>query len=228
MYIISCHWEIDQNIHGWPYLKNTPTIPPLVRRRLTTLGQMAFRGFYSTKERANGQDLPWVVSSRHGDYQRTQNLLTELSTQEPISPTNFSLSVHNAIAGQFAIATGNKQPQTVLAAGPKSFELGLLEAFCLQQELGQPVGYIYYDQALPQPYEPELSTDKICIAMILTDIAPRNKEPAIQITYTATTTPATDSNVDGILELTHFIDSDAPTFNIPLPFGSFFMERIHG
>jgi hypothetical protein len=189
---------------------------------------MAFRGFYNIKERANDQNLPWVVSCRHGDYQRTQSLLTELSRQEPLSPTDFSLSVHNAIAGQFAIATGNKQPQTVLAAATKSFEFGLLEAFCLQQELRQPIGYIYYDQALPQPYEPELNLDKICIAILLTDVPPKHKEPAIHLTYTEAKAPTLSSNEGEVLGFIHFIDSQMSTFKISLPFGSFSMERLYG
>ncbi|MBW8309790.1 MAG: beta-ketoacyl synthase chain length factor [Candidatus Paracaedibacteraceae bacterium] len=228
MYIISCHWEIEERSNGWPHPKNAPAIPPLVRRRLTSLGQMAFRELYNIKECAPDDDLPWVISSRHGDYERTQNLLTQLSTQESLSPTDFSLSVHNAIAGQFAIATGNKQPQTVVSAGPKSFELGLLEAFCLHQELGKPIGYIYYDQALPPPYAPELAVDKICIAMLLTGTPPQDNEAAVRLTYTPSPTLTTELKVESELDFIHFMESQASTFNISLSFGSFSMERLHG
>ncbi len=225
---MSCHWEINQSVHGWPHLKNVPPIPPLVRRRLTSLGQMAFRGFYNIKECAPEQELPWVISCRHGDYQRTRSLLTQLSTQEHISPTDFSLSVHNGIAGQFAIATGNKQPQTVVSAGTKSFELGLLEAFCLQQALGKPIGYIYYDQALPSPYAAELTVDKICIAVLLTGTPPQNNESAVHITYRPTPNLAPKSNVESGLDFIHFMDSQTSTFKVSLPFGTFSMERLYG
>jgi hypothetical protein len=47
---------------------------------------------------------------------------------EPVSPADFSHSVHNATAGLYSIAAGNRAPGTSLSARDEGFAGALLEA----------------------------------------------------------------------------------------------------
>ena len=53
---------------------------------------------------------------------------------EEVSPTAFSLSVHNAIAGLFSIAYGCHQEITVIAPGQDGIAPAFIEALGLLQE----------------------------------------------------------------------------------------------
>lgn len=222
MKILSCYWQINDKIHSWPEAVSEQAIPALLRRRLTDLGKMAFNGFYSAMATIDGEHIPWIIACRHGDTTRMNRLLTELAEGETLSPTDFSLSVHNAIAAQFAIATGNKKMQTALSGGEKSFQLGLLEAYALQKTTNAPVGYIYYDQPLPIQYNLTPDVPTVCIAMILSE--PGRIPDLISISYDG----QAQETENGFLEFIDFMESKTKQFILTVPGGSFTMERQHG
>jgi hypothetical protein len=80
-----------------------------------------------------GLDEDWrqattVFTSRYGSIgSHTLELLKEVITQTPLSPTQFSLSVHNASIGIASQLTKNTQAYTAISAGEQSVEAGLLE-----------------------------------------------------------------------------------------------------
>ena len=51
--------------------------------------------------------MPLVYASRHGETTRNFALLSDTAEQQPLSPTQFSLSVHNAIIGLWSIFQGD-------------------------------------------------------------------------------------------------------------------------
>ncbi|MFT4927997.1 MAG: hypothetical protein ACI8WB_004112 [Phenylobacterium sp.] len=69
-----------------------------------------------------------VFTSRFGDLTKTTELIENIVDQQMLSPAQFGLSVHNAVAGQYSLFTNNKQPSTTITAGPDSFHMGLIEA----------------------------------------------------------------------------------------------------
>src|SRR5262249_59695026 len=75
-----------------------------------------------------------VFASRHGALERTLELLDALARQESVSPTSFSLSVHNSTAGLFSIARTDRGAATAMAAGPDTLALSLLEGANLVAE----------------------------------------------------------------------------------------------
>lgn len=82
--------------------------------------------------RAAGVDRATVASvftSAHGDLAIVDALCRTLA-EDPalLSPMRFHHSVHNAAAGYWAIAAGNREAGIALAAGEHSFAQGLLEA----------------------------------------------------------------------------------------------------
>src|SRR6185312_8374174 len=127
-----------------------PALPTALRRRVSTIGQMMFRAIYRLG------DIPparFVFCSRHGEYRRTQALLDTLAMREEPSPAEFSLSVHNALAGLLSIAWQNDAGHTAVAAGSDSFCFGLLEAAaCLKAMPQEPVLLAYFDEPLPEEY----------------------------------------------------------------------------
>jgi hypothetical protein len=103
--------------------------------------------------KAGGGAAGLVFCSRHGEVQRSLELLTTLAQGQPLSPANFSLAVHNAIAGLFSVATGDTAPATAIAAGAASVPSGVIEA-CGMLAGGQPeVLLVVYDEPLPALYQ---------------------------------------------------------------------------
>src|SRR3546814_5162872 len=85
--------------------------------------------------RAEGRpDLPLVFISRHGETPRTFEILKDLAADQPLSPTQFSLSVHNAVIGLWSIMRGETSEMTALAATGDGLEHGVLEAVALLNE----------------------------------------------------------------------------------------------
>lgn len=139
-------------------------VPSLLRRRVTPLGQHALRAAYGLA----GPRARYVFCSRHGEFQRTLELLQTIAKREPSSPAEFSLSVHNALAGLLSIATHNQAGHTAIAAGADSFGFGLLEALgCLIEQPQEPVLLVYLDDPLPPPYAELPGSDGPGIALAL-------------------------------------------------------------
>lgn len=143
-----------------------PEVPPLLRRRASAADRSALRVAFDCVG-ASGQTRA-VFCSRHGEVHRSVELLEQLSRGEPLSPTAFSVSVHNAAAALYSLTRGDTSPSAALAAGADSFPQGVLEA-CAQLASGaEEVLVVGYDDALPAPFraftEP---TDAACALALL-------------------------------------------------------------
>lgn len=143
------------------------SLPSVLRRRVSAVGQQAFRAALTVGERT---DCRFVFCSRHGEFQRTLGVVRAIVDREPTSPADFSLSVHNALAGLLSIAWKNRHGHTAVAAGTDSFGYGLLEAVAaLLADPAQPVLLVYFDEPLPDVYA-ELDGDgdtTLAIALLL-------------------------------------------------------------
>jgi hypothetical protein len=123
----------------------------MLRRRLTRTGQAAIGAAYGAGATAG---MHYVFTSRHGEFQRSLRLLEALAAEQPLSPADFSLCVHNALAGLLSIATGAPAGHTAIAAGPDSLAAGLLEAAgLLACDPATPVLLVYFDDDLPAPFD---------------------------------------------------------------------------
>jgi Beta-ketoacyl synthase, N-terminal domain len=124
-------------------------VPLLLRRRVTPIGQFALRAAYDL---GKGADR-FVFCSRHGEFQRTLNLLNMIVAREPTSPSDFSLSVHNALTGLLSMALKNTAGHTTIAAGADSLGVGFVEAVASASvPFKSRVLLVYFDEALPEPY----------------------------------------------------------------------------
>jgi hypothetical protein len=124
-------------------------MPAMLRRRAGFLGKMALEVAYQCLEQR--RDVPSVFVSRHGDAERVVGLLGELARGEPLSPTGFGMTVHNAHAGLFSIARADRAQHIALAAGASSVEHAVIEACGLLADGAPLVLLVVSDCALPTP-----------------------------------------------------------------------------
>ena len=119
----------QQNWHDWAQAPTTVTesaqqpeclsLPPMQRRRLSRLSRMTME--VASPLCGEDEQLPFVFGSRHGETTRTLNLLHDVAGGQPLSPTHFGLSVHNAIAGEADTFEHTMlEAATMLAAGAPS------------------------------------------------------------------------------------------------------------
>ena len=119
-------WARGERAVGGDDLPPLREMPAMLRRHAGRLGRMACDVAYRALDGATG--VPMVYASRHGDAARSVELLTDLAEGAPLSPTSFSLSVHNAVAGLFSIARRDRANIVALSAGEASAAHGVIEA----------------------------------------------------------------------------------------------------
>lgn len=124
-------------------------IPMMLRRRAGPLGQKVI----ATALGCGTASDRYILASRHGELARTAGLLSSLADAETLSPAEFSMSVHHALAGLLSIHTGNRQGHGAVAAGADTFAFGFLEALSVTAtDPDAAVLLIYYDAPLPEAY----------------------------------------------------------------------------
>ncbi|MEC4241538.1 beta-ketoacyl synthase chain length factor [Pseudomonas sp. DSV-1] len=125
-------------------------LPAMQRRRLSRLARMAFSVGWPLAQGHEG--LPLVFASRHGETPRTFDILSDLAASQPLSPTQFSLSVHNAVIGLWSIMRGETSEMTAIAAAGDGLEHGLIEACALLNEGAPAVLLIITEEQPPHAY----------------------------------------------------------------------------
>ncbi len=127
-------------------------VPPAMRRRLGRLGKISLNVAGELIER-NGY-MPSIFCSRHGEIQTTIQMLKDLIWNNDISPTKFSLSVHNAISGIFTIANKDDLSTTAITAAQQDLINCFYEAYG-QLKTGEcsQVLCVIYDEPIPEEYQ---------------------------------------------------------------------------
>ncbi len=218
MNVLNCCWLIGNTSGSWP--ENTgdgDDLPALMRRRLSPLGRQALQTVFKSYSHIGRENISWVVACRDGDAFRRIDLLSSLAKDEMLSPTDFSMSVHNAIIGMFSIFTGNKHNHTALAGGESTFESGLLEAIALQMDKAGSVGYVYYDYLDSDNQD---TTHQVkCVAMVLGN---GNDELTIRFSNNSDVGTIESFDINNLLE---YLKDDEQTFRVPVAGGEILFER---
>lgn len=147
---------------GWPpdaaepaqggTLSPAPALPASLRRRVGAVGRRALQAAWLVLAGRTDTAPRIVLSSRHGEYDRTITLLDALARGEAPSPADFSLAVHHGLAGLLSIATGNHAGHTAIAAGADTLGTALIEAAACLADGDTRVLVMHFDQDLPPPY----------------------------------------------------------------------------
>lgn len=173
----------DNKDFSWPKLD---FIPSMQRRRLSHFAKMALHVAYLVTENSNEQ-LPMVFSSRHGDSHKTSSMLDDLAHDSAISPTAFSLSVHNAVPGLFSIINNNKNAINAVAAGQDSLFMAIVDAYArIKSGQFDRVLVVHVDQDLPDLYKGFIDELQIphAVAFILS-IDETNNSESVECTFGA-------------------------------------------
>ncbi|WP_158701063.1 beta-ketoacyl synthase chain length factor [Phytohalomonas tamaricis] len=140
-------------------------VPAMLRRRLTPLG----RAICEMLDMINaGKDnLPIIHASQHGDGHRPLDMLDTIAAGDALSPTRFSLSVHNAILGIYSIAAGHHASMAALAAGGEEFEGLLHETRGYFAEGIDEVAVVLSDSPLPERYRAQAVSATVPSAIVM-------------------------------------------------------------
>ncbi len=141
------------------------SVPAMLRRRLNLVGRAVCDMLPALDPQANRVVLH---ASRHGDGDRTLELLYTLAEHDPISPARFGLSVHNAIVGVYSIASDSRRSQQAIAASGAEWAALTIEARGYLADGENEVLVVFADQPVPArfaDYAPE--TESAAVALRL-------------------------------------------------------------
>jgi hypothetical protein len=126
-------------------------VPKALQRRLSPLARAVFNAADGCIN--SDKPLPIIFSSSHGEVNKSLEMLKSMQKGEEVSPTAFSLSVHNAISGLFSMAYSNHREITVVAPGQDGIAPAFIEALGLLQERhAEEVLIVFYDEPLSDFY----------------------------------------------------------------------------
>ncbi len=106
---------------------NTKGLQLPIKRKLSTISKSAL---LTTAACGNAETLarvPYVFSSRWGEWSRELNLLFERVETGEVSQGGFSLSVHNTSPSLFTLMYKNHCNYTAISAGTASLEAAILQ-----------------------------------------------------------------------------------------------------
>jgi len=145
------HWHDHQAFVEAEKAAIPAQVPKILQRRLSPLARAVFNAADSCID--SEKSLPIIFSSAHGEVNKSLAMLKSMQKGEEVSPTAFSLSVHNAISGLFSMAYGNHQEITVIAPGQDGIAPAFIEALGLLQEgHADEVLIVLYDEPLSDFY----------------------------------------------------------------------------
>ena len=103
----------------------------------------------------DASDAAIVMGSQYGTLAtNTLDMLKGLLSDIPVSPTKFSLSVHNASVGLATQLSGNRMGYTAVAAGPASLDAAITESLARLADGAEKIVLSYSDCRLTHEYEP--------------------------------------------------------------------------
>jgi hypothetical protein len=112
------------------------------------------------------------------------SLLHDIHSEIPLSPTQFSNSVHHTATGYFDLVTKNKQTSRTISAGMSSFVIGYLEAVgLLKVKPDRACLLVIADEIPPQPFAQGLQQPwdfSFAIAWLL-ELAKSNDQDAYRL-----------------------------------------------
>ncbi|TDX32820.1 beta-ketoacyl synthase-like protein [Modicisalibacter xianhensis] len=125
------------------------SVPAMLRRRLNPSGRAVCDMLAALDPEAQRILL---YASRHGDGERTLDMLYALTEQEPLSPARFGMSVHNATLGVHSIASGNRRSLQALAASGAEVAALFSEARGYLAEGERDVIVVFSDAPVPERF----------------------------------------------------------------------------
>jgi hypothetical protein len=159
-------------------------LPAMLRRRCSPLTRIALTAAWGCLDESALGRVRTVFASRHGSVNESIEMLEQIVRGDRVSPAQFSHTVHNAQAGLFCIAAGNREASSSLAARSDTFACGYLEALAhLERDPGRSVLLVMADVALAPRFaalvdEPDSS---YAVALLLARSGSDAAAPAVRL-----------------------------------------------
>lgn len=139
---------MPETVHG--SARGMDAIPMALRRRMSRFETGAVRCALGLIE--PGADETLILASRYGGMTTAFGLLESLAAREILSPSDFSISVHNAAPGLASQIARNRAGHTAVAADTHTFHAALTEAAARLCDGERAVTVIFAEQPLPGVY----------------------------------------------------------------------------
>lgn len=199
---------VDQVVSPSIFRKRTVTnnIPVLMRRRFSQSIKHAFGAIDSHYF----NEIPFIYATQNGEMQITLELIKQF--HDELSPTQFSLSVHNAGAGLISIVQKSRQNYTVIDSMSGAIEHALLEAYSQLNQFDR-VGVIYFENHLPVEFKSLTTHVNLNGALVL--ILEKGDDYQLSCQSTPTSTPKDKSREDYIMptnfaeNIAYFLDDES-------------------
>ena len=192
-------------------------VAPMQRRRFAPLGRLAAQVAFDLRGAAPpAEAVPTVFASRYGETTRCLDLLVAQVRGEPLSPTAFALSVHNAMGAMIALVREDRCNSSAIAAGRMTAAAGVAEAVALLDDGAPAVDLIVYDAPLPGDYAPFADEPAAHFAWAWCLRRPRAGERALRLDWQADDTapdefvPAQAAALPASLQAMWFALADVP------------------
>ena len=125
------------------------------RRRLSLMARAVFKvgGECLQQFDPASQSIASLFATTYGQAASSVKMIQTMTEQKPLSPAAFSLSVHNAIAGQFSISHGLTGPSMTAACGREGLGGVFTQASGLLSDHDQ-VLMCCFEEPLPEALRP--------------------------------------------------------------------------
>ncbi|HIF59704.1 MAG TPA: hypothetical protein EYQ26_09465 [Rhodospirillales bacterium] len=188
-------------------------VPEILRRRCTFVTRMLLETsldvFSGTGVAPDSAQM--VFCSCHGELQVLGSLLHDIHSEVPLSPTQFSNSVHHTATGYFDLVTKNKQTSRTISAGMSSFVNGYLEAIgLLKIKPDRACLLVMADETPAQPFAQDLKQPwnfSYAIAWLL-ELAKSNDRDACRLTRSESSAPCTFDDKPPLSFLRWFVEKE--------------------
>ena len=128
---------------------------------------------------ADATTIPAVFGSYLGEIQTALAMLDTIHAEGVPSPLRFTNSVHNAAAGSFSIAFGNRAASTSVCAGDDLVAIALLEAFSWLAMHPGPMLVALSEETVPAPLPGAGETVALGVGLLLSTDNPGGDAPSL-------------------------------------------------
>ncbi len=164
-------------------------LPAMLRRRCTPLTRTMLTAAFGCAEPDELARLRTVFASRHGSINESIGLLENVVRREKLSPATFSHTVHNAQAGLFSIAAGNRAASSSLSAQEDSWTAAWIEALCfLERDPREPILVVIGDVPLADTFAPLVAEAAVPYAFAV-QVAAAGRGPAVELELASLDSP---------------------------------------
>lgn len=203
-------WARDPAPPGADGQPDVPLLPAGVRRRATRLTRLALRVAFDCSADADRTQLRSVFASRHGSIHVAVKILASIARGEAVSALQFSHSVHNAQAGLFSIAAGDRQASSSVAAAEDTFGHAFLEALLhLERAPEAEVLLVMCDEPLPSNLI-HLVEEPETVYGVALRLAREGPGTALEFALEPSHAPPKQRGWPEALEFVRFLAADAP------------------